>query len=512
MFGPVYRDLYVIDIRSGATEKVAERIEFQYGLSATGRYLLYLRNDHYYAYDRVTRRHANLTAPLPTSFIDADHDYTVKQKPPYGSGGWVADDRAVLLYDEYDIWAVRPDGSGGVRLTSGARERLRHRRMWLDPDRDRFVDPTRPFYVSLQGKRTKQQGYGRVRLEDDAARGGSAERLVLLDRSVTRLSRADSADVYLYRVEGFADSPDWFVAGPTLADAHQVSNTNPFMAGYAWGRAELIDYASVRGDSLQAALLYPANWRPGTLYPMIVHPYELSSGTIHAFSAPSERTPYNVSVLTQNGYFVLRPDVRYRGRDPGVSAVEALLPAVDRVLQAGMVDPDRIGLLGHSWGAYQTVFTATQTDRFAAAVAGAPLANLISMYLSIFWNTGGTDARIFEIQQGRMEVPPWADMDAYIRNSPLFSIERLDTPLLVAFGDRDGAVDWHQGIELYNAARRAGKELVMLVYEGENHSLGRKANQVDLHRRILQWFGHYLKGEPAPAWITSGVRYLDQQQ
>src|SRR5690606_10277170 len=155
----------------------------------------------------------------------------------------------------------------------------------------------------------------------------------------------------------------------------------------------------------------------------------------------------------------------YRGRDPGLSAVEALVPAVETVLERGDVDRDRIGLLGHSWGAYQTAFIITQTDLFKAAVAGAPLTDLISMYLSIYWNTGGTDARIFEISQGRMEVPFWEDLDAYMRNSPLFNIQAMDTPLLVAFGDKDGAVDWHQGIELYNAARRAGKPLVMLVYE-----------------------------------------------
>ncbi|HSJ12984.1 MAG TPA: prolyl oligopeptidase family serine peptidase [Longimicrobiales bacterium] len=504
MFGPAYRDLYVIDVHTGSAQQVAERVEFQYGLSATGRYLLYLRADHYHVWDRQTGRTINLTADLPTTFVNRNDDHTVSQKPPWGTGGWLADDRAVLLYDEYDIWEVRPDGSGGVNLTNGTAERLRHRRVWLDPVLDRTVDPARPFYVSLYGERSKQYGYGRLE------RGRPVERLVLLDRNVSRLIKAKAAETYVYRVEGFADSPDWFVAGAGLTDARQVSRTNPFMGEYAWGRAELVDYVNARGDSLQAALLYPANWEPGQRYPLLVYPYERTSSTLHTFAAPSERTPYNTTVFTQNGYFVLRPDIRYRGRDPGISAIESLLPAVDRVLATGMVDSAKVGLVGHSWGAYQTAFAVTQTDRFAAAVAGAPLTNLISMYLSIYWNTGGTDARIFEIQQGRMEVPPWEDLEAYIRNSPLFSIERLETPLLVAFGDKDGAVDWHQGIELYNAARRAGKPLVMLVYEGENHSLAKPPNQVDYHRRILQWFGHHLKGEPAPAWMESGVKYLEQ--
>jgi dipeptidyl aminopeptidase/acylaminoacyl peptidase len=189
-----------------------------------------------------------------------------------------------------------------------------------------------------------------------------------------------------------------------------------------------------------------------------------------------------------------------------------LLPALDAALATGMIDAERVGIAGHSWGAYQTAFAITQTDRFAAAVAGAPLTDLISMYLSIYWNTGGTDARMFEIEQGRMEVPFWEDLEAYMRNSPLFHVRNMNTPLLVAFGDEDGAVDWHQGIELYNAARRAGKEMVMLVYEGENHSLSRKPNQIDYHRRVNEWFGHYLRGEPAPEWITSGVTHIARQR
>ena len=498
MFGPHYRDLIAIDVNTGERTRFAQRIQFQFGVSPTGRYMLYVRDGNYWTYDTETRRERNITGGLATSFVNLENDHTIEEKPPYGTGGWTTDDASVLLYDRHDVWEVRPDGSGAVNLTNGAPGRIRHRRAWLNVD-DRVVDRSKPVYVALYGYRTKRHGYGRI-LPD-----GGVEHLVLLDRSVTRLTKADSADVFMYRVEDFDDSPDLFVGGPRLGDAVQVTETNPFQSEYAWGRSELIDFRSATGEELQAALFYPADYEPGRTYPMIVDIYEITSNTVHTYRAPSELTPYNTTVFTQNGYFVLRPDIVYRARDPGVSAVEALVPAVETVLERGFIDRERIGLIGHSWGGYQTAFAVTQTDLFSAAVAGAPLTNLISMYLSIFWNTGTTDARIFEIDQGRMEVPFWEDLDAYMRNSPLFSIQRLNTPLLVAFGDADGAVDWHQGIELYNAARRAGKDMVMLVYEGENHSLAKEANQLDYHRRIRQWFDHYLKGAPAPDWIVKGL-------
>jgi dipeptidyl aminopeptidase/acylaminoacyl peptidase len=505
MFGPAYRDLYAIDVETGERTRFAERIQFQYGVSPGGRYMIYVQGGDYWIHDAQTGRATNVTKDVPTSFVNLDNDHTIEEKPMYGIGGWTVGDRSVLLYDKYDIWDVRVDGSRAVNLTRGADERVRHRRVWLNPD-ERTVDLSKPVYVTLYGERTKKYGYGRLRSN------APVERLVFLDRNVTRLSRAKDADVYYYRVEGFDASPDYFVGGPRLADARQVTNTNAFQAEYAWGRSELIDFTSTTGHELQAALLYPAGYEPGRKYPMIVYFYEITSNTVHNYSVPSETSAYNPTVFTQNGYFVLRPDIVYRDRNPGVSAVEALVPAVQTVVDMGLVDPDRVGIVGHSWGAYQTTFAVTQTDMFRAAVAGAPLTNLISMYLSIYWNTGGTDARIFEISQGRMEVPFWQDAESYIANSPVFHIENMNTPLLVAFGTEDGAVEFNQGVELYNAARRAGKDMIMLVYEGENHSLAKKPNQLDYHRRIMQWFGHYLKDEPAPDWITQGVPHLARQR
>lgn len=505
MFGPQLRDLYLIDIATGERALVAERVQYEYGISPGGRYVLYVRAGDFWTFDTRTRTHANITADVPAEFINVGHDYGLENKPPFGTGGWTPDDRSVLLHDRYDVWEVRADGSRATRLTDGAPERIRHRRIWLSPE-DRTVDLSRPAYVGLYGETTRMTGYARLRA------GRVAERLLYTDAQLSRLARASDAEVYMYRMERFDDSPDVFVGRADLTDARQVTRTNEFQGDYAWGRSELLDFVSRSGAELQAALFYPADYEPGRKYPLIVDIYENAASALHTYVVPSEHTMHNTTVFTQAGYFVLKPDIAYRLRDPGVSAVEALVPAVQRALAGEAIDPARIGLVGHSWGAYQAAFAVTQTDLFAAAVAAAPLANMISMYLSIYWNTGGTDARMFEIDQGRMQVPFWEDVDAYVRNSPVFHIGAMTTPLLVAFGTRDGAVDWHQGIELYNAARRAGKDLVLLVYEGENHSLARRPNQVDYHRRTNQWLAHYLKGEPAAGWITDGETWAERQR
>ncbi len=503
MFGRPFQDLYLIDLDSGEWQRIQERIRFNFGPSPDGRYILYLKDDHYMVYDIQADRHTDISTDVSTSLVNREYDHPVAQKPPFGLAGWSEDDETVLVYDQYDIWQVRADGSGATNLTNGRAERIRHRYVRLDDEED-FIDTSAPIYVSTYGEWSKKYGITRLRT------GRLPERLVWLEDNVARLAKAKDAEIFTYAVQDFDDSPDYFVSGSDFAEARQVTQTNSFQKDYAWGHSELIEYENPWGRKLQGALYYPADYRPGKQYPMLVYIYEIRSHLMHQYSVPSERSYYNTAVFTSEGYFVLQPDIVFQAREPGRSSVGTIEAAVQKVADTGMVDPKRVGMVGHSWGGYQTAYAVTQTDIFSAAVAGAPLTNLISMYGAIFWNSGSPESAHFEVGQERMEVPYWEDPDPYIRNSPVFNVNDLNTPLLIEVGDADGNVDMRQGIEYYNVARRAGKHLVLLSYEGENHGLRKKHNQIDYHRRILAWFGHYLKGEPAPQWITEGVPYLEQ--
>ncbi|NRA95793.1 MAG: prolyl oligopeptidase family serine peptidase, partial [Planctomycetes bacterium] len=251
---------------------------------------------------------------------------------------------------------------------------------------------------------------------------------------------------------------------------------------------------------------------PARRYPMIVYTYEILAPQIHKYQAPDERSYYNFTAWTQQGYFVLMPDIVYRPREPGICAIEAVRPAVKTIVDKGLVDAKRVGLIGHSWGGYQAAYLPTRIDIFAASVAGAPLTDFVSFMGQIHWRSGMPEVSHWETGQGRMEVPFWEDPEAHRRNSPIHKVHEMKTPMLMVFGDDDGTVDWDQGTEFYNFARRAGKQMVLLVYEGERHGFRKKPNQVDYHRRILEWFGHYLKSEPAPKWITDGIPAKDQKK
>jgi dienelactone hydrolase len=493
-------DWYLADLSTGARRLLRANVRGTLSASTSGRYALFAEGGHYWTINLATNAVANITAGLKTSFVDAESDSTSPVPAMTGSGGWTKDDEFVVLYDKLDVWKVSPSGAGGVRLTNGAPDGIRHRLVTVGGQPGDPVDLSTT-YVSLFGVRTKKSGYGRL------AADGSASRLVWLDKSVSGLAKAEQADVFVYSAMAADDSPDLFLAGADLS-GRPATASNAFLSTYAWTRAELVDYVVTRGKqklALQGVLHYPANYEPGRKYPMVVYLYERLSDSLHRFQNPSERDYYNGAALTQNGYFFFQPDIVFAPREPGVSVVECVSAALAKVIAMGAVDAARIGVMGHSWGGFDAMYLATHSKLFAAAVSGAGISNLVSNYGNHHWSSGIAETDHIETGQQRMVVPLYDDLPAYIRNSAVFGASTMTTPLLLMTGDNDGTVYWHQSVELYNIARRAKRNVVMLVYNGEDHGLRVRKNQVDYHRRIRAWFDHYLKGASPEKWITDGV-------
>ena len=499
-------DLYLADLTTGTRTKLKDNVNDRYAqVSPSGKYLLFLQDDQFFTINLATRAVTNITKGVTASFIDKESDETVKQKPPFGIAGWAKDEAAIVMYDKYDLWQVAVDGSGAKRLTNGSTEEVRHRYVRLNPEEE-TIDLTKPIYVSLFGLWSKKSGYGLVNPGSPAVTS-----LVWMDKSVGGLSKARNADVYGYTAQDYDDSPDLFVGGPDLKAAKPITTTNAFQANYAWGKSELVEYKTDKGVRLQGALYYPAGYEPGKRYPMIVYMYERLSDNVHRYVAPSDRDYYNSSVFTSQGYFVFQPDIVFRPRQPGLSVVECVTAGVKKVTSMGAVDPARVGVIGHSWGGFDSAFLATHTNGvFAAAVAGAPITDLVSNYGNHHWSSGIAETDHIETGQQRMEVPLYEDLQDYIANSAVFNAQNMTVPLLLECGDADGTVFWHQSVELYNIARRAKKNVVMLVYNGEDHGLRQKKNQVDYQHRILEWFGAYLKSDSPAGWISHGETFIER--
>jgi dipeptidyl aminopeptidase/acylaminoacyl peptidase len=494
-----FADAWLINTKTG-TKKLAFEKSLAGGngfprTSPDGKYLLYFKDKHWWTYDIATGQNVNLTKDVKTDFWNVRDDHPAS-RPAVGSGGWVKGDKEVLLYDEYNVWAAKPDGKGVRKLTNGEKDETVYRVTRLDFE-DQYLDDSKPIYFTTYGDRTKKFGY--AKMEKD-----KVSSLLFEDALVNRLIKAKDASSFAYVKQNFDKPPSLFTTN-NFSNNELIVSTNPQQQNYHWGKSEIVNFTSKNGKKLQGALFYPANYEPGKKYPMITYIYEILSNSVHSYTTPSQRSAYNTANFTTNGYFVFRPDIVYEIDDPGMSAVNCVVPAVEEVLKTGMIDKDKLGLMGHSWGAYQTSFIITQTNMFKAASAGAPLTNLISMANSIYWNTGTPDSKIFETSQGRFSGPWYDKMEAHMRNSPMYQAKNIKTPLLVAFGDKDGAVDWHQGIEMYSTMRRMEKPYIMLVYADENHGLAKKENQIDYQKRQKQFFDHYLLGKPAEKWITEGI-------
>jgi len=509
--GRSYADVYSIDVSTGEKELILEEHRMLGGLrpSPGEEVFLFYREGDYYTYNLKTGEKINITENLPTHFTDDTFDRNVKF-PPTPAWGWTSDSKYTLIRDNWDLWKISSDGKEFENLTqNGAENKWRYRYHFrLDPGEE-GIDLSKPLYLSVFDDTNKQTGIARI------DNGEAGAKILMMDDAVYgNLNKVEDEDIFYFTRQTSTDPPDYYISREkNLTGAEKVTEIYPESENFALSPgSRLISFVSDKGDTLDAALFLPAGYEEGEKYPTVVYIYERLTQGLNSYTRPSiPGGGFNREMYTSNGYAVLMPDIVYSSNDPGMSSVWCVLPAVDAAVETGVVDPDNIGIHGHSWGGYQTSFLITQTDIFKAAVAGAPLTNMISMYSLIYWNTGSTNQPIFESSQGRFEGGYWDHWEAYKRNSPVYYAENVETPLLLMHNDEDGAVDFTQGIEYYNTLRRLRKPVVMLQYPGENHSLAKTPNRIDYAFRMMEFMDHYLKGADAPGWLEDGIPLLEME-
>jgi len=501
-----YADLYSINTLTGAKKLIANKVYRNMGMSPNGEWALFSRDAVVMGYNFKTSHTTNLTERTGISFENLDNDKPV-EKPTYGVAGWSKDGETLILNHEYDLWTIELNSDKYTNLTQGIGNEgeIRFRLVQLDPEARTF-DLSDPLLLSAYGDKTKKSGYYEVKI------GKKPKVLRYEDKMIGRPIKAKDADKIIYTEQTFVDFPDYWMSDLSFKKRIKITNANPQQSDYKWGKRVLVDYTDARGHELQATLALPADYDSSKKYPMVVYFYERMSQRHHQYSMPTYDDRPHMSTYASNGYLVLMPDIIFDVGLPGSSALDDVTSAVKEVIKLGYADPDRIGLQGHSWGGYESSFIVTQTDMFATVVTGAPLTNLISMYNVAYKRSGNMNGPILEWSQGRMGVSPWENMELYRSQSPLHHAKNIKTPFLILHGTDDGAVDWNQGLEFYNAARRLEKEVILLSYPGEPHHLRKEANQKDFQIRMKQYFDHYLKDAPAPLWMKKGIDHLDKKR
>jgi dipeptidyl aminopeptidase/acylaminoacyl peptidase len=520
MWGDGGTDVYVIDVPTNTRKLIREKINGQAQLSPGGKYAAFYDHGRWYSYNTATGKLVDLTGGLTTVHFDNETDDHPSAPPAWGIAGWTAGDRSMLVYDHFDIWELDPAGvrpafvltdSAGrrdsiqFRLANPASGRGGRGARAADDEDGGALDPREPLLLKALNTQTMASGFYQTQL---GARRAPAK-LVMADLAYGTPIKAAHANEWLVTKSTFVDFPNLWV-GPSLTDLTKISDANPQQKDYNWGTAELVRWISADGVPLKGILYKPENFDPTKKYPMISYFYELLSNNLHSYVAPTGRNVINPTHYVSNGYLVFEPDIVYEDGYPGPSAYKSVVPGVQALLQRGYVDEKRLGLQGQSWGGYQTAYIITQTHMFAAAMAGAPVANMTSAYGGIRWGTGISRAGQYESGQSRIGKPLVDAPQLYIANSPLFWLRNVTTPLFIMSNDMDDAVPWYQGIEFFIGMRRLGKEVYLIDYNNDVHNPASRANQKDIAMRMQQFFDNKLQGAPAPDWMVHGIPYTSK--
>jgi dipeptidyl aminopeptidase/acylaminoacyl peptidase len=510
------RSIYVIDMNDGSRKLVKDKVRGSVYISPGGNYILWYdwKERNWYSYSIAGGTTANVTKGIPVPLFDEEDDHP-DDAPPHGYMGWLKDDVKVYVYDKYDIWQCDPSGKlPAVCLTRGIGRRQELTIRYVPLDGDERGRPFRPEPVVHEGQcllltlfNQRDMGSGQLFYRLGTAFTIDTTKSNSFAQSYNGFFKAKDRRIYGWLQGSFNKPYDIFVKDSTaMAVERQLSAINPQQKDYNWLTVELHHFTMLDGKMSQGLLYKPEDFDSTKRYPIIFYFYERDARTRYGYINPQPvRASINIAYFVSNGYLVFDPDIYYKTGQPGEDAYNSVMAAAQHMSQFKWVDSTKMGLQGHSWGGYQVAYLVTRTHLFAAAEAGAPVANMTSAYGGIRWESGISRQFQYEHSQSRLGASLWEKPELYIRNSPLFNADKVTTPLLMMANDADGAVPWYQGIEYFSALRRLGKKVWMMQYNGEGHGLTERRDRKDWSMRLSQFFDYYLKGAHAPRWMSEGV-------
>jgi dipeptidyl aminopeptidase/acylaminoacyl peptidase len=495
-------------------------------ISPDSRQFVYWKDNKFQAYDLESGASRTLGGAAAPSFIDTDDDHT-GPRPHFEIAGFTPDGKSMLASNKYDLWELPVDGVGAARsvtLGAGAKAEIRYRYVRSEPGdpRDplaarhsREIDLSKPILFETFGEYTKDAGFARLE-------NGKLTDLVRDAASYGTPVRAAKAEKYLYARQTFAEFPDIRVSDANFANSKKITNANPQQADFKWvGKRVLFDYKDKDGHRLQGFMSLPEDWQQGKKLPMLVSFYEKNSQNFNKYTAPSYITGMGALPVeaVSRGYITMFADVYYHTGSSHSDQLNAVEAATKKVIELGYADPAHIGVNGHSYGGEGAAFIATRSRMFAAVGVGAGVTDLFTDFSQSWgWSyqvSGGSGENgngYYMSGQGRWGFSPWEKPDVYHYESALTHVPETTQPVLIMHGTADPTVSFIEGMNFYNALRFNGKEAYMLAYPGEGHGLRGLANRKDLTNRYFEYFDHFLKGTPAPKWMTEGVPYLVKVQ
>jgi hypothetical protein len=500
---PWERDIYSINLETGEKKLVLKKVQTRMDISEDGNYGIYfdISTNDWISINLNTSEKYNMTQSIPANFHDMENDVPAPASA-YGSGGFNKNGN-LLLYSQYDIWEVSLDGKIQPKniTKNGKKNKIKFATMRLgeNPWLATYVDGK----LLIKGFNEKNKATGVYLLNDN---GKLKEKIKPDSYLIMDFKKALEADVLTFTKQNFNIFEDIHVTTNDFKSHTKITNVNPHEKDFKWGTAELVSWNAYDGTKLEGIVYKPEDFDASKKYPMITYFYERNAERLHNHYSPRpSASTVDKTYLVSNDYIVFVPDIVYKTGQPGDDAYNCIVSGVEMMEKTGYIDSSRMAIQGQSWGGYQVAYLITKTNKFKAAMAGAPVSNMTSAYGGIRWGSGLSRMFQYEKTQSRIGTDLWNGFDLYVKNSPLFHLPNVETPLLIMHNDNDGAVPYYQGIELFMGMRRLKKPVWMLVYNNEAHNLRKMKNKQDLSIRMMQFFDHYLKDAPAPIWMTKGV-------
>jgi dipeptidyl aminopeptidase/acylaminoacyl peptidase len=479
-------DLVLYEPATGHRQVVAERVRSHYGIdvnwSPDGRRLAYITSGQLAKGDLNIVRITQDGVSTITARDAASFDTNIEGGAPL----WSADGETIYAIGaDGKLWKV--DASSGESAVVGDLPGHQMQTLVHQPDGSTVwsTDGGRTIWVLGRTRDREQAGVSRVDLSN---------RSIHLDFQEKKLySAAFSVDandvtkrlVFVARDEQHpADLWQFSISEKT---AVQITRLNAHLDNYELGRTRLIEWETTDGQKLRGALLLPPWYAENQRLPLVVWVYAGSnvSANVNRFGLVGQDATFNMQVLATRGYAVLFPDAPVREGRVTEDLLRTVMPGVNAAIDQGYADPDRLAMMGQSFGAHNVLSLLVHTNRFKAAVISAAVVHpdLFSAYADMGPDGTATSAGYYERGQGRMGGTPWQYPDRYRENSPFFLFDRIETPLLIAQGEKDGRLIASDAV--FVGLQRLGKKVEYRIYENEGHVISRKANVVDFWNRRL---------------------------
>ncbi|MEJ4088629.1 alpha/beta hydrolase family protein [Galbibacter orientalis] len=498
MYPPV--DIYKMDLKSGKRSAFLKKhiMDLQsLNFSPSGRYVVYYKNREWWCFDTKSNLHINLN-----SKFNAMRKKPLFYQSPHSSypKGWTEGEKSIFMHDEFDVWEVFVNNEHPKKLTSGREKKISYR-LVNEPE--------------VKGTQKEQMGVFLERqtlllsMEKNTERGVAIlkpnHNMTIIsfgEQYLKNLNISGDGNTVTFSEERYDQPQKLMLYHIRLDTLKTLFQSNPHYKKYKSGLNQMIRYRNHNGKELSGILRYPVDYNKDSIYPMVVRVYEKQNHLLNQYKNPGlyNGTGYNLKNLVHKGYFVFLPDIEYKIGEPGYSAADCIISGTNKALDIASIDPKRIGLIGHSFGAYEALFTITQSQLFRTAIASAGVADFPREYLYLA-DTSVLNFNMYEYSQSRMGNSLFEDYQGYLDNSPLYHAKSIQTPLLLWCGMEDYHVNYYQSLSFHLALKRMGKKNTLLMYPEEDHIISSPENQMDLTNRVEQWLDHYLKGKPKLDWM-----------